>query len=66
MRCSTWLTLWMSLPCRQLKEFEMKLKSTTKEGLDFGDQDEKKTLEELKIEPESLGKLMMEALGDRS
>ena len=51
---------------QQLKEFDgTKLKSTTKEGLDFGDQDEKKTLEELKIESEPLRKLMKEALGDK-
>ena len=51
---------------QQLKEFDgTKLKPTTKEGLDFGDQDEKKTLEELKIEPEPLRKLMKEALGDK-
>ena len=50
----------------QLKEFdETKLKPTTKEGLDLGDQDEKKMLEELKIEPESLRELMKEALGDK-
>ena len=42
-----------------------KPKPTTKEGLDLGDQDEKKTLEELKIEPEPLRKLMKEALGDK-
>ena len=51
---------------QQLKEFDgTKLKPTTKEGLDFGDQDEKKTLAELKIEPEPLRKLMKEALGDK-
>ena len=50
----------------QLKEFDgTKPKPTTKEGLDFGDQDEKKTLEELKIEPDPLRKLMKEALGDK-
>ena len=43
---------------RQLKEFDgTKLTPTTKEGLDFGDQDEKKTLEELKIESKSLGEV---------
>ena len=50
----------------QLKEFDgKKLKPTTKEALDFGDQDEKKTLEELKIESESLRKWMKKALGDK-
>ena len=51
---------------QQLKEFDgTKLKPTTKEGLDLGDRDEKKTLEELKIESEPLRKLMKEALGDK-
>ena len=51
---------------QQLKEFDgTQLKPTTKEGLDFGDQDEKKTLEELNIEPEPLRKLMKETLGDK-
>ena len=51
---------------QQLKEFDgKKLKFTTKEGLDFGDEDEKKTLEELKIEFEPLRKLMKEILGDK-
>ena len=50
----------------QPKEFDgMKPKSTTKEGLNLGDQDEKKSLEELKIEPEPLRKLMKETLGDK-
>ena len=50
----------------QLEEFDgTKLKPTMKEGLDLGDQDEKKTLEELKIESEPLRKLMKEALGDK-
>ena len=50
---------------QQLKEFDgTKLKPTTTEGLDFGDQDEKKTLQELKIEPEPLRK-STEALGDK-
>ena len=39
--------------------------STTKEGLDLGDRDDKKTLEELKIEFEPLRKLMKEVLGDK-
>ena len=51
---------------QQLKEFDgTQLKPTTKKGLDFGDQDAKKTLDELKIESESLEKLMKEALGDK-
>ena len=48
---------------QQLEEFDgIKPKPTTKEGLDLGDQDEKKLLEELKIEPEPL---MKETLGDK-
>ena len=36
---------------QRVKEFGGKmLKSTTEEGLDLGDEDEKKTLEELKAE----------------
>merc|ERR1712225_44528 len=51
---------------QQLKEFEgKKLKSTTKEGLDIGDEDDKKKLEELKAEFEPLTKLMKEVLGDK-
>merc|ERR1711988_1147282 len=51
---------------QQLKEFEgKKLKSTTKEGLDIDDEDEKKKLEELKAEFEPLTKLMKEVLGDK-
>merc|ERR1712136_315719 len=51
---------------QQLKEFDgKKLKSTTKEGLDIGDEDEKKKLEELKAEFEPLTKLMKEVLGDK-
>merc|ERR1711966_639664 len=42
-----------------------KLKSTTKEGLDIEDEDEKKKLEELKAEFEPLTKLMKEVLGDK-
>merc|ERR1712161_186139 len=50
----------------QLKEFDgKKLKSTTKEGLDLDDEDEKKKLEELKAEFEPLTKLMKEVLGDK-
>ena len=45
----------------QLEEFDgTKLKQTTKEGLDLGDQDEKKTLEKLKIESELLRMLIEE------
>merc|ERR1711901_8186 len=52
---------------QQLKEFEgKKLKSTTKEGLDIDDEDEKKKLEELKAEFEPLCKLMKEVLGDKT
>ena len=51
---------------QQLKEVDgKKLKFTTKEGLDFGDEDEKKSFEELKIKFESLRKLMKEILGDK-
>merc|ERR1711975_54347 len=51
---------------QQLKEFEgKKLKSTTKEGLELDDEDEKKKLEELKAEFEPLTKLMKEVLGDK-
>jgi molecular chaperone HtpG len=51
---------------QQLKEFDgKKLKSTTKEGLDIDDDDEKKKLEELKAEFEPLTKLMKEVLGDK-
>merc|ERR1712147_116282 len=51
---------------QQLKEFEgKKLKSTTKEGLDIDDEDDKKKMEELKAEFEPLSKLMKEVLGDK-
>merc|ERR1712113_745267 len=51
---------------QQLKEFDgKKLKSTTKEGLDIEDEDEKKKIEELKAEFEPLTKLMKEVLGDK-
>merc|ERR1712137_962124 len=51
---------------QQLKEFDgKKLKSTTKEGLDIEDEDDKKKLEELKAEFEPLSKLMKEVLGDK-
>merc|ERR1712053_70572 len=52
---------------QQLKEFDgKKLKSTTKEGLDLEDEDEKKKVEELKAEFEPLTKLMKEVLGDKT
>merc|ERR1712156_1036335 len=52
---------------QQLKEFDgKKLKSTTKEGLDIADDDEKKKLEELKAEFEPLTKLMKEVLGGKT
>merc|ERR1711943_64038 len=51
---------------QQLKEYDgKKLKSTTKEGLDIDDEDEKKKLEEQKAEFEPLTKLMKEVLGDK-
>merc|ERR1712036_73092 len=51
---------------QQLKEFDgKKLKSTTKEGLDINDEEEKKKLEEQKAEFEPLSKLMKEVLGDK-
>merc|ERR1712072_966714 len=51
---------------QQLKEYDgKKLKSTTKEGLDIEDEDEKKKLGELKAELEPLTKLMKEVLGDK-
>merc|ERR1719359_2832411 len=51
---------------QQLKEFDgKKLKSTTKEGLDVNDEEEKKKLEEQKAEFEPLSKLMKEVLGDK-
>ncbi|CAK0869261.1 unnamed protein product, partial [Prorocentrum cordatum] len=51
---------------QQLTEFDgKKLKSTTKEGVDLEDEDEKKKLEELKAEFEPLTKLMKEVLGDK-
>merc|ERR1711975_211121 len=41
-------------------------KSTTKEGLDIDDEDEKKKMEECKAEFEPLTKLMKEVLGDKA
>ena len=49
----------------QFKEFGGKmLKSTTKEGLDLGDEEEKNKIEELKAEFKPLTKLIKEVLGD--
>ena len=51
---------------QQLEEFNgKKLKSTTKEGLDIEDDDEKNKLEELKAIFEPLTKLMKEVIGDQ-
>ena len=51
---------------QRVKEFGGKmLKSTTKERLDLGDEDGKKTLEELKAEFESLAELMNGVPGDK-
>ena len=51
---------------QQLKEFDgKKLRSTTKDEFDLGDEDEKKKFEEPKAEFEPLTKLMKEVLGDK-
>ena len=51
---------------QKCKEFDgKKLKSTTKEGLDLGNEEEKKKLEELKAEFQPLTKLMKEVLVDK-
>jgi len=51
---------------QQLREYDgKKLKSVTKEGLEVGNEDEKKRMEELKTEFEPLCKLMKEVLGDK-
>merc|ERR1719473_2115662 len=51
---------------QQMKEYDgKKLKSVTKEGLEVGDEDEKKAFEELKTAYEPLCKLMKEVLGDK-
>ena len=51
---------------QQLEEFDgTELKQSMKEGLDLGEQDDKKTLGELNIESKPLRKLMKEALGDK-
>ena len=50
----------------QLNEFGGKmLTSTTNEGLDIEDQDEKKKVEDLRAEVEPSTKLMKEVLGDK-
>ena len=51
---------------RQLKESDgKKLMLTTKEGLDFDHEDEKKRMEEMKAKIEPLPKFMEEVLGDK-
>merc|ERR1719156_51015 len=51
---------------QQLKEYDgKKLKSVTKEGLDWDTEEEKKKTEELKAEYEPLCKLIKEVLGDK-
>jgi len=51
---------------QQLKEYDgKKLKNCTKEGLDLEDEEEKKSLEELKAEYEPLCTVMKEVLGDK-
>ena len=51
---------------QQLKELDgKKLRSTTKEGLDLEDEDEKEKLTVLKAEFKLLTKLMKEVLGDK-
>jgi len=51
---------------QQLKEYDgKKLKNVTKEGLELDDEDEKKSLEELKAEYEPLCTVMKEVLGDK-
>merc|ERR1712186_51553 len=51
---------------QQLKEYDgKKLKAVTKEGLELGDEEEKKKLEEQKAAFESLCKLVKEVLGDK-
>ena len=50
----------------QFKESDgTKLNPTTKKGLNLGDEDEKKTLEELKVKLEPSTKLMKDVLGDK-
>jgi len=51
---------------QQMREYDgKKLKSVTKEGWEMNDEEEKKTIEELKTEFEPLCKLMKEVLGDK-
>merc|ERR1719447_1780831 len=51
---------------QQMREYDgKKLKSVTKEGWEMNDEEEKKTMEELKTEFEPLCKLMKEVLGDK-
>jgi len=51
---------------QQLKEYDgKKLKNCTKEGLDLEDEEEKKSLEEIKAEYEPLCTVMKEVLGDK-
>jgi len=51
---------------QQLKEYDgKKLKNCTKEGLELEDEEEKKSLEELKAEYEPLCTVMKEVLGDK-
>jgi len=51
---------------QQMKEYDgKKLKAVTKEGLELGDEEEKKKLEEQKADFESLCKLVKEVLGDK-
>ena len=51
---------------QQLRDFNgEKLKSTTKEGLDIEDDDEKNKLEELKATFQPLTKLMKLVIGDK-
>jgi molecular chaperone HtpG len=51
---------------QQLKEYDgKKLVSISKEGLELGDEEEKKTLEEQKAEYETLASLIKEVLGDK-
>jgi len=51
---------------QQLKEYEeKKLVNCSKEGIDLGDEDEKKTVEEMKAEFEPLCAVIKEVLGDK-
>ena len=56
----------MIVSVQLLKEFDhKKLKSTKKEGLDLGEEDDKKKPEEPKSEFEPLTKLMKDVFGDK-